>query len=316
VTKFALEAVAMTAQEKHYLMEANGMKIKLATASMNVAYDKQANLKKFLSLIDEAASFGADLLVLPEQSLQGYLPSMTALDMSHYQYQYDNAETIPDGASVRAVVDKAMERNIYVVFGMTEKDAYIDYKLYNSAVLTGPDGYIGKYRKVHLPLDELHTYYAGEDFPVFQTKIGRIGMLICYDKAFPESAREAALADAEILVTPLAWPHSTQEHISDPEKDPNLEEHRLYDRVRAMENQIFFISSNHAGASGKAHYLGNSNIVGPNGVIIATTGYNEGVAYAEVDLKQEIYRGKTIGMGGSNLMRERRPSVYKNLRDD
>jgi len=292
------------------------MKIKLATTSMNVVYDKQTNLKKFLSLIDEAALSGADLLVLPEQSLQGYLPSMTELDMSHYQYQYDNAETIPDGDSVRAVIEKAVERNIHVVFGMTEKDADIDYRLYNAAVLTGPDGYIGKYRKVHLPLDELHTYYAGNEFPVYQTRIGRIGLLICYDKAFPESAREAALADADIIVTPLAWPHSAPGFVSDPEKDPNLDEHRLYDRTRAMENQIFFISSNHAGASGKAHYLGNSNIVGPNGAIIATTGYQEGIAFAEVDLKQEIYRGKTVGMGGSNLMRERRPLVYKRLRGD
>jgi len=288
-----------------------GLTITLATASMNVKHDKNANLMKYMAMIDEASSNGADLLVFPEQSLQGYLPTMTELDMAHYDYQYENSETIPAGSSVSAIIDKAAERKIHVVFGMTEKDAEIDYRLYNTAVLTGPDGYIGKYRKVHLPLDELHTYYAGEEFPVFQTKIGRIGLLICYDKAFPEASREAALANAEILVTPLAWPHRSPEYITDPEKDPNLEEHRLYDRVRAMENQIFYISSNHAGTSGKSHYLGNSNIVGPNGDIIATTGYNEGIAYAEVDLRREIYRGKTVGMGGSNLMRERRPQVYK-----
>ena len=286
---------------------------KLASASMNVVYDKKENLKKYITLISEAADSGAELLVLPEQSLQGYLPSMTQLDMAHYRYQYENAETIPDGASVRAVIEKAMEKNIYVVFGMTEKDAGTDYKLYNTAVLTGPDGYIGKYRKVHLPLDELHMYYSGEGFSVFETNIGRIGMLICYDKAFPEASREAALCGAEIIVTPLAWPHLAPEYTADPEKDPNLVEHRLYDRVRAMENQIFFISSNQIGSCGKSSYLGNSNIVGPNGVILATTGYKEGIAYAAVDIKQEIYTGKTIGMGGSNLMRERKPSVYKHL---
>ena len=286
------------------------MKTKLATASMNVAFDKQANLTKYLSFIDEAAAQGADLLVLPEQSLQGYLPSMTQFDMAHYKYQYDNAETVPDGESVRAITQKAVEKKIYIVFGMTEKDADIDYKLYNSAVLVGPEGYVDKYRKVHLPLDELHIYYAGEEFPVYQTKIGRIGLLICYDKAFPESARISALSDAEIIVTPLAWPHYSPEYFSAPEKDPNLDEHRLYDRVRAMENQIFFISSNQFGNCGKSDYLGNSNIVGPNGAILATTGYAEGIAYAEVDIKQDIYTGKTIGMGGSNLMRERKPLVY------
>ena len=287
------------------------MTTKLASASMNVVYNKKANLKKYISLIDEASSNGAGLLVLPEQSLQGYLPSMTQLDMAHYEYQYENAETIPDGECVRAIIEKAADCGIYVVFGMTEKDADVDYRLYNTAILTGPDGFVGKYRKVHLPLDELHTYYAGVEFSVFETKIGRIGMMICYDKAFPEAARECALGGAEILVTPLAWPHLSAEYVSKPEKDPNLDEHRLYDRVRAMENQIFFISSNQIGSCGSSVYLGNSNIVGPNGAIIATTGYREGIAYADVDLKREIYTGKTTGMGGSNLMRERKLIAYK-----
>ena len=104
---------------------------KLATASMRVTYDKLLNLKKYISLIEEAAGQGADLLVLPEQSLQGYLPSMTQFDKAHYRYQYENAETVPDGASVRLIIEKAVEKKIYVVFGMTEKDADFDYKLFN-----------------------------------------------------------------------------------------------------------------------------------------------------------------------------------------
>ena len=289
---------------------------KLATASMNVVYDKQANLKKYLSFIDEAVSQGAELLVLPEQSLQGYLPSMTQLDLDHYWYQYDNAEPVPGGAFVSEIIEKAIQRNIYVVFGMTEKDAETDYKLFNTAVLAGPDGFVGRYRKVHTPLDELHIYYAGVEFPVFETKIGKIGLLICYDKAFPESAREATLGGAEILATPLAWPLAEHENASDPEKDPNLDEHRLYDRVRAMENQVIFISSNQFGVCGHGSYLGNSNIIGSNGAILATTGYREGIAYADVDIKKEIYRGKTVGMMGSNLMRERKPSLYKHLKGE
>ena len=288
---------------------------KLATTSMNVVYDKHANLKKLLSFIDAAADQGADILVFPEQCLQGYLPSMTQLDLSHYRYQYDNAETVPDGAAVSAIISIAAKRGIYVVFGMTEKDAEFDYRLYNTAVLTGPDGFVGKYRKVHRPLDELHMYYPGDEFPVFQTRIGRIGLMICYDKAFPESSRELALGGAEILVTPLAWPLAAHENASDPEKDPCLDEHRLYDRVRAMENQVLYISSNQFGLCGKSSYLGNSNIVGTNGGILATTGYREGIAYAEVDIKKEIYRGKTVGMMGSNLMRERKPSVYNLAKD-
>jgi len=81
-----------------------------------------------------------------------------------------------------------------------------------------------------------------------------------------------------------------------------------------LENQIFYISANNYGHIGRSQYFGNSNIVGPSGGILATTGCREGIAYAEVDLKQEIYRAKTVGMMGSNLMRERRPSVYKRLK--
>ena len=292
------------------------MTIKLATVSMNVVYKKQENLKKCLSYIDEAASQGANLLVLPELSLQGYLPSLTQLDMPHYQYQYENAEIVPDGASVRAVIDRAIERSIYVAFGLTEKDADYNYKLYNTAVLTGPDGYVGKYRKVHLPLDENHVFYSGDSFPVFQTKIGRIGMLICYDKSFPEAAREEALGGADILLTLLAWPHSAVEFASDPEKDPNLAKYRLFDQARAAENQIFYISSNQYGPSGKGIFLGYSNIVNANGDILKTTGPQEAIVYADVDLNQEIYAGKTLGMEGSNLLRERKSLLYKHLRGE
>ena len=292
------------------------MTIKLATASMNVAYEKQANLKKYMSFIDEAAAQGAILLVLPELSLQGYLPSLTQLDLQHYQYQYENAETVPDGVSVRAVTERAIERGIYVAFGLTERDADFNYKLYNTAVLTGTDGYVGKYRKVHLPLDENHVFYSGDSFPVYQTKIGRIGMMICYDKSFPEAAREEALAGADILLTLLAWPHSSAEFVSDPEKDPNLAKYRLFDQARAAENQIFFISSNQFGPNGNGIFLGYSNIINANGDIINTTGPREGIVYAEVDINQEIYAGKTLGMEGSNLLRERKPLLYKHLRGE
>ena len=290
--------------------------IKLATASMNVVYDKQENLRKCLSYIDEASAQGADLLVLPELCLQGYLPSLTQLDMALYQYQYDNAETVPGGASVQIIIEKAIGRNIYVVFGTTERDAGFAYKLYNTAVLAGPDGYVGKYRKVHLPLDENHVFYSGDSFPVYQTKIGRIGMLICYDKSFPEAAREEALGGADILVTPLAWPHSAPEYLSDPEKDPNLAKYRLFDQARAAENQIFFISSNQFGPCGNGIYFGYSNIVGPDGAILGTTGPREGIVCVEVDLIREIYNGKTLAMEGSNLMRERKPLLYKLLRGE
>lgn len=286
---------------------------RIATVSMNVSYDKNENLQKYFKFMEEAANHQADLVVFPEQSLQGYLPSMSQLDLSHYQYQYENAEIISEGNAITQIIEKAKLLNLYVVFGFTEKDADYDYKLYNASVLTGPDGFIGSYRKIHQPIDEVHIYYTGDTYPVYETKIGRIGLMICLDKAFPEAARELALAGADIIVTPLAWPYAFPENFPNSEKDPNYQDHMIYDRARAMENQIFYVSSNHYGQSGRSTYIGYSNIIGPNGQILATTGNEEKIVYADVNVKQDIYTGKTVGMGGVNLLRERKPETYRHI---
>lgn len=284
---------------------------KLATACINVTYSKEKNLKKYFEYVDEAASKGAKLIVFPEQSLQGYLPSLVALQDSTFSYQYENAEVVPDGTSIRAIMKKAKEKDMYIIFGMTEKDEDCYHKLYNTMVLVGPEGYIGRYRKVHQPLDELHVYYGGKEFPVFDTAIGKIGMLICYDKAFPESARELALQGAELLVMSTAWP------LANPEGDYKTDHMKflfdLYDKVRAVENQCFFISSNHIGVSGDITYLGHSRIVAPDGTVLDETGFKEGIAYADVNIKAEIIKGKTKGFLGLNLLKDRRPEAYAHI---
>lgn len=288
--------------------------VKLATACINVVYDTAKNLAKYFEFIDEAASKGANLIVFPEQSLQAYLPSLTVLETSSLHYQYENAQLVPEGPAVQAIIKKAKEKNITVIFGMTERDAEVDYKLYNTMVLVGPEGFIGKYRKVHLPLDELHAYYAGEDFPVYDTSIGKIGMLICYDKAFPESARELALNGAEILVMSTAWPFADPSNAPHPEVDDMFYIYDVYDKARALENQCFFLSSNQFGICGQISYIGCSNIVSPSGKILATTGYSEGIAYAEVDIKKAVHIGKTEGFFGLNLLKDRNTAAYKNLK--
>jgi len=280
---------------------------KIATVCMNVVYDKKKNLEKYLSYIDEAASKGASLVVFPEQSLQGYLPSLTNFSLEALDYQYTNAEVVPDGECVSAIVEKAIEKNIHVVFGMTERDGERYDVLYNTAVLVGPEGYIGRYRKVHQPLDELHVYHPGDSFPVFETQIGRIGMLICYDKAFPESARELALGGADILVMPTAWPLSSTEDV---ENDPTLALYKLYDQVRALENQVYFVSSNQYGRCGEIDYCAHSTITAPDGTVLATTGYAEGVAVCEVD----VVAGILAARGGlTNTLKDRNPSAYRRL---
>ncbi|MCQ2248230.1 MAG: carbon-nitrogen hydrolase family protein [Treponema sp.] len=293
------------------------MKIKMATVCMNVQMDKKANLEKYLKYIDEAASNGANLVVFPEQSLQAYLSLVIGMDYSKTQsndfaYQYRNAETVPDGPSVQAVIKKAMEKKIYVVFGMTEKDSETSYKLYNTAVLVGPDGYVGKYRKVHQPADELHVYYGGDDFPVFDTAIGKIGMLICYDKWFPESTRELALKGAQIMILPTATAWDDPD-AKDYENDYAYYTYAINDRIRALENQTFFISSNQIGPSGKSVYFGYSSIVTPDGKIGATTADKEGLAYYTTeDLEEETYLAKSK-FAGLSFLKDRKPGAYKNI---
>lgn len=290
------------------------MKITFASVCMNVALNKAANLEKILNNIDEAAIHGANLIVFPEQCLQGYLTSVVGMDMSgtktdEFDYQYENAEAVPEGPSVQTIIKKAIEKNIYVVFGMTEKDMYVNYKLYNTAVLVGPDGYVGKYQKVHQPADELHVYYGGKSFPVFETKIGKIGMLICYDKWFPETTRELVLNGAEILTMPTATAFLEPEK-ADYKSDYAYYTFELMDRVRALENQTLFIGANQVEWSGKSRYFGNSKIVAPDGRVAAETGFKEDIVYYTTeDFQKDTYKAKHC-FAGLSFIKDRHPSLY------
>lgn len=197
---------------------------------------------------------------------------------------------------------------------MTERDEARADVLYNSAVLLGPDGHIGTYRKVHQPGDELHAYYPGEGFPLFDTAIGKIGLLICYDKMFPESTRELALQGAEMLVMPTAWPLS--EVGADPETDPMGRHYDLLDSIRAFENQCFFISSDIIGMHGDHEFYGHSRITSPNGMSVTECGFEEGMAFAHIDIQQEIVEARSCGLLGLNLLKDRQPQKYHKMNGD
>jgi predicted amidohydrolase len=286
----------------------------LATVAMQVAYDKEQNLARYLYYMDRAAEIGAHLLVFPEQSLQGYLHNIAELRMETLAYQHAHAEPVPDGPSTQLLIREAQKRRLYLVWGMTEVDTEEGPDvLYNTAVLVGPEGYIGKFRKVHQPLDELHIYWPGNEWPVFETELGRIGLLICYDKQFPESTRELALRGAHLLVMPTAWALTSIGGDPDPEKDYQSYLYDLFDFTRAAENQLWFISSNMYGRSGEHDYLGRSRIVAPTGLAVAEILYEEGMASARVDIMGGIVRGRTTESLGYNTMRDRRPETYTSI---
>lgn len=283
-------------------------KVKVATVAMDVVFDKKENVKKYLYYIQQAARQNVDLIVFPEQSLQGYLKNLFSLDLENVRYQHENAETISNGESVQTLIQAAQDHHMHIIFGMTERDETRADVLYNTAVLLGPDGYIGRYRKVHQPGDEVHVFYPGEGFPVFETSLGKIGMLICYDKMFPESTRELALQGAQILIMPTAWPITKPG--ADPESDPIGQYYDLLDRVRAFENQAWFISSDMSGNHGDHEYYGHSRIVSLEGNTIAECGSTEGMAIAEINVQKEITEARSCGLLGLNLLKDRQPNKY------
>lgn len=285
--------------------------IVIATVSMHVVYDKKKNLEMYFKYIDEAANKGAKLIVFPETSLQGYLDNLGVFKKSTVIYQHENAEVVPEGASTQALIRKAKEKNIYIIYGMTEKDPNQVGKLYNTAVLVGPEGYIGKYQKVHLPMDEAHVFYPGNEINVFDTKIGKIGMLICYDKNYPEVARILAAKGAEMIVMPTAW--SLDENGANPETNYSVYSYDLLDKVRALENQAIFISSNQVGVTGDIDFFGRSRIVNPLGVVLAEILYEEGMATYRLDVQKEVQDARTVGLFGLNLMKDRRPEMYHEI---
>ncbi|MBR0106284.1 MAG: carbon-nitrogen hydrolase family protein, partial [Lachnospiraceae bacterium] len=168
------------------------MMVKIASAAMHGTRNTEENLKIYQGFIGEAAAQGADLLVLPELSLQGFPASMLACDPGESYELTRTAERVPDGPSTQFMIGQAAKHHMYLVWGMYET-AGEPGVVYNAAVLVGPEGYIGHHRKVHLPGVERLSSTPGDAFRTYDTKIGKIGLCVCYDKVFPESTRTLAL---------------------------------------------------------------------------------------------------------------------------
>jgi predicted amidohydrolase len=282
----------------------------IATCAFPGTYDVEKSVEQHLRYIDEAAAGGAALVVFPECSLQGYPPDFQASKAAAVlEPFYASAETVDGGPNVARLVEHAKARGIHVIFGMNEAGDRPGV-VYNSMVLTGPGGVVGVFRKVHVGITEQVFWRRGDDWPVFDTPLGRIGMLICYDKAWPETCRELTLRGADILVMSTAW------SLSDPEagdSDVWLDQYTLYDRVRAAENSRWFVSSNFVGELGGLEFFGMSQIVDPLGRVVATTGTDRvGLVFADVDVAAGIRAACAVGQG-AYLVRDRRPETYKAL---
>lgn len=157
---------------------------------------RQDNLHNSLRLAMEAVTNGAELIVLPELANTGYF-------FANRQDAFLHAEILPDGPSTQAWMDFAALHQVYLVAGLAERDGM---QLFDTAVLLGPDGFIGKYRKAHLWNREKLWFTPGNlGFPVFETPIGRIGLLICWDIWFPEVPRLLTQQGADIICSLNNW---------------------------------------------------------------------------------------------------------------
>jgi predicted amidohydrolase len=284
---------------------------RIATCAFPGTYDVDKNVELHLAYMEEAAGAGASLVVFPETSLQGYPPDFQVSNTEDLLHRMQAAaESVPDGPNVRELISAAHKLGIHVVFGLTEAGQQPGI-LYNTLVLAGPTGFIGSYRKVHLVVTERVFWRPGNDWPVFDTAIGKIGMLICYDKVWPEACRELTLSGAELLIMGTAWASMPE----DREGEDNLStrQYELFDRVRAAENGRWFISSNFAGELGGSTFIGLSQIVDPVGDVVATSGTaNTGLVIADIDIAAGLANAGRLVMG-SFLIRDRRPETYRVL---
>lgn len=264
---------------------------KYKTASINcdpVLFKKEENIAHQLKLVEEAAKNGAKLIALPEMATTGYCWYNRA-EVAPY------AETIP-GETTDRFAELAKKYDCYIVVGMAEKDAATDL-YYNSAALIGPQGVIGCHRKTHSYISEPKWAKQGDlDHQVFETPIGNIGMLICMDIHFIETARLEGLRGADVIVHVSNWLA---------EKTP-----APYWITRAFDNGCYVLESNRCGLERTVQFSGGSCLINPDGTIQNYVDHNDEICYGEVDIAAA--RSKRLP-DGMHKMKARRPSLYMDI---
>ncbi|MHC4660706.1 MAG: nitrilase-related carbon-nitrogen hydrolase [Planctomycetota bacterium] len=249
--------------------------------------DKQANIDRLKEMLQGVR---ADLLVLPELCLSGY-QFRDRRELQKY------AEPVPGGESVDAFAEMARTIGGTIVAGVAELD---DRNTFNSSVLVTPEGLAAKYRKIHLFDREKEIFASGNDgFAVHKAGDANVGMMVCFDWIFPESARTLALMGADIIAHPanLVLPYCQT-------ATPGY----------AIVNRIYIITSNRTGLEARIEgepltFTGQSQIVDPQGKIIARADETEdNVKIVEIDIEKARLKQVTKR---NHIFTDRRPQFYK-----
>jgi predicted amidohydrolase len=269
---------------------------RVAAVQMNPILGRlDENLGRILDRLIEAAGDGAHLVVFPECALSGYGFSSREEGLEH---------AVPiDGPAVGKVIAACARSRCYCIFGLLERDRS---KLFNACVLTGPDGVIGAYRKVHLPYLGIDMFVDPGDRPFAVHDAGgvRVGMHICYDGSFLETARVLSLLSADLLVLPTNWPTHSE----------CAAEHMI--PTRAMENTVYAMAVNRVGEESGFRFIGSSSVVDPNGRVLARAGVDtDEVITAEIDPSRarQKHLVRVPGRHEINRMGDRRPRFYEVL---
>ncbi len=233
------------------------MEFKVALAQINsVCGDVDGNLKRMCSLIERAAGLEAEMIVFPEMCLCGYM----VMDGKDFETFYRCVQRL-DGESIRKLSSLASKTGLHIVFGAPTEPSKQRGVVYNSAILLEPDGKVNVYNKVHLPTGKYgrgvffeHLYCRpGEEMKVCDTRLGRIGLQVCRDFAFPEASRIYGYCDVDIIINISAAPVTSK---------------RLFDMVlpvRAFENAAYLVYVNVAGEQRGVSFFGHSRVIDPLG---------------------------------------------------
>ena len=269
-------------------------KIKLALAQMkSKREDKKANLHKIEEFTVKAEEQKADLVIFPELALTGYVVR---------DQIYELAEQIP-GPTTDIVEELARKTGRHIVFGMPELSGKTRATIFNTAVLVGPSGLIGKYRKMYLPthsvFEEKRYFRPGYDPVTFTTKLGKIGICICYDIFFPEVYRLTRLKGAELIVTISASPAVRRSYFE------------ILTAARALENTVFLAYVNLVGVEEGLQFWGGSRLVNPTGDVVAKAKYDEeDFVTAEVDYNDMRHTETFVP-----ILKDLRPELFEKLKE-
>ena len=232
----------------------------------------------------------ADLIVLPELFASGY-------QFVSKDEVVQLAEPVPNGPTTRRLADIAKRRRMHLVAGLPERAGYA---CYNSAVVVGPSGFIGCYRKTHLFFEETLFFTPGDTgFQVWDIGSAKLGVMVCFDWYYPEASRTLALKGAEIICHPsnLVLPNC-------PDSMP----------VRCLENRVFAVTSNRTGSEAREGkdpltFIGSSEVVAPDGTILHRASQDKEELYI-VEIDPAEARNKAL-TPYNDLLRDRRESLYR-----